>query len=111
LFIAGVIIGVILGTKSKTTKYVCEKPFQLSDPFNTGKYPSSSVLGYFDNDTYLDIAISNSLENSVTLLLGDKEQIFRTTRPATGDAPSSMVVVDLNNDTKIDLVVTNTVGK
>ncbi|CAF4127175.1 unnamed protein product, partial [Adineta steineri] len=67
LFIAGVIIGVILGTKSKTTKYVCENPFQPSDPINTGRYPSSSVVGYFDNDTYLDIAIVNSKDNTVAL--------------------------------------------
>ncbi|CAF1350425.1 unnamed protein product [Adineta steineri] len=48
LFIAGVIIGVILGTKSKNMtplKSVCNNPFQSQAiPASTGNYPSSAVL-------------------------------------------------------------------
>ncbi|CAF4340420.1 unnamed protein product, partial [Adineta steineri] len=108
LLIAAVVIGVIMGTKSKPTKYVCVNPFEPADAIDTGNFPSSSVLGHFDNDTYIDIAIANSNDDTVSVLLGDKAQIFRSTRPAIGESPSSMIAVDLNNDNKIDLVVANT---
>ncbi|CAF4396643.1 unnamed protein product, partial [Adineta steineri] len=68
--------------------YVCDNPFEPFDAIDTGNFPSSSVLGYFDNDTYIDVAIANSNDNTVSLLIGDKEQIFRSTRPAIGQSPS-----------------------
>ena len=72
--------------------------------------PSSVAVGHLNNDTYLDIVIANSGNDSVGILHGHGNGTFtKATMYSTGDAsqPSSVALADFNYDTLLDIVVTN----
>jgi hypothetical protein len=62
----------------------------------------------FNADGKLDLAIANSGDNTVTILLGNGDGTF-TFKPTltTGSVPYSLTAGDFNNDGKLDLAVTN----
>ena len=66
------------------------------------------VVGDLNNDTRLDLTVTNSGSNTVSILLGygDGSFVNQTTNP-TGSVPVSVAVGDFNNDTRLDLVVAN----
>jgi hypothetical protein len=66
------------------------------------------ISGDFNNDTKLDLAVTNSLSNTVSVLLGYGNGTFQTGIDyAVGSGPSSVISGDVNNDNKLDLMVTN----
>ena len=72
--------------------------------------PSSIVVGYFNNDTLLDIATANSGTNTIGVLLGYGNRLFSnmsTYYTGLDSHPISLAVGDFNNDTLTDLVVVN----
>lgn len=73
-----------------------------------GKFPNSLTVGDFDGDGKLDVAVANSDDNNVGILLGNGDGTFREphTYPA-GDVPYAIRAGDFNHDGRLDLAVTN----
>ncbi len=79
-----------------------------SSPILLGSYLSAIVTGDFDGDGKLDLAVTDSVGNTVTILLGNGDGTFGmpTTIPV-GSGPDSIVAADFNNDGKLDLAIAN----
>ena len=75
--------------------------------FATGQGPISVIVGDFNGDGILDLAVANA-SGTVSILLGKPDGTFapRVDYP-TGTSPSSVVAADFNGDGKLDLAVTN----
>jgi hypothetical protein len=93
--------------------------FQYSTSYwiGYGSRPNSVAIGDFNNDTHLDIAVSNDGTNNIVLLSGYGNGIFAIlTTFLTGynTLPCSLDVGDFNNDGIQDIVVamagTNNIG-
>src|SRR5271163_342028 len=63
-------ISILLGNGDGT---FVEAP---NSPINVGKSPSAVVVADFNNDGFLDIAVTNSADNSLTLLRGNGDGTF-----------------------------------
>jgi predicted nucleotidyltransferase len=73
-------------------------------------FPYSVVVGDFNNDTRLDIAVTNYGANYLGILLGQDQGTFATQIlfPMNyGSQPFFFVVGDFNNDRKLDFAVAN----
>ncbi len=83
-------------------------------PFPAGSQPSSVATGDFNGDGKPDLAISNYLGFSITVLLGDGMGAF-TGAPGSpipvGEFPYSVSVADFNRDGKPDLTIPNSLSK
>ena len=77
-------------------------------PVPVGTNISAIVAGDFNGDGKLDIAMTDSFENAVIILLGNGDGTFgsSTTIPA-GSNPDSIVAGDFNNDGNLDLAIAN----
>jgi hypothetical protein len=85
--------------------------FQPAISFATGPNPLHAVSGDFNGDGITDIAVANSGDNTVSILLGNGDGTFQTSVPyPTGAYPSFVAVGDFNGDGKSDLVVANNTG-
>ena len=79
-------------------------------PFPVGNSPSSVAAGDFNGDGYLDLAVANELDNTVTVLLGTPTGSFKlaTASPfAVGYNPYSVAVADFNGDGYLDFATAN----
>ncbi|TMG88390.1 MAG: VCBS repeat-containing protein, partial [Betaproteobacteria bacterium] len=73
-----------------------------------GGFAAHAVVGDFNGDGSLDLAVTSILDNVIALYLGNGDGTFRTrTMVAAGTAPSGIAAADFNGDGKLDLVVTN----
>ncbi len=62
----------------------------------------------FDNDAKLDLAVANSGDNTVSVLLGNGNGTFQTpSKYGARNGPFCAISGDLKNDNKQDLIVTN----
>src|SRR5208282_4761682 len=70
--------------------------------------PSAMVIGDFNGDGKLDLAVANTQDNTISILLGDGDGTFKpqTTVP-TAPAPLVLVAGDFNGDGKLDLAAGN----
>jgi hypothetical protein len=77
-------------------------------PFPTGTLPRSVAVGDFNGDSKQDLAIVNTKDNTISVLLGKGDGTFsgHVDYP-TGGGPVSVAVADLNGDGKPDLAVVN----
>jgi len=74
----------------------------------TGNEPASVAVGDFNGDGKKDFAVTNLLDDTVTVLLGNGDGTFAAaSTPATGVDPESIVVGDFNGDGNTDLAVAN----
>ena len=80
----------------------------LSSPA-TGLHPHSMVTGDFNGDGNLDMAVTNSDSNTLTLLLGNGDGTFtaRQDNLAPGNSFMAIAAGDFNGDGKLDLAATN----
>jgi hypothetical protein len=74
----------------------------------TGTDPHAVVVGYFNGDTILDLAVANYATNNVAILLGNGDGTFGApTTFAVGSEPAAIAMGDFNGDGNPDLVVAN----
>jgi len=79
-------------------------------PFVVGRSPGSVAVGDFNADGNLDLAVADSDDNNVTVLLGDGTGGFSAASGSpfpAGSDPQSVVVGDFNGDGKPDLAIAN----
>jgi hypothetical protein len=69
------------------------------------------VSGDFNNDTKLDLAVTNYDDNTVGILLGNGDGSFQsqTTIPVGSD-PTSLILGDFNGDTRLDLATVDSLS-
>jgi len=71
-----------------------------------GTQPTALVTGDFDGDGTLDLAITNSLDNTVSVLLGNGDGTFQdAVNYDVGSSPAALVAADFNGDHILDLAV------
>jgi hypothetical protein len=82
--------------------------FQTHADYAAGASPQSVVLGDFNGDGILDLAVANKDSNTVSVLLGNSAGGFgAATNFAVGSSPTAVTAGDFNNDGKLDLAVGN----
>lgn len=64
-------------------------------------------LGRFNIDSHMDIAVVNSLTNTITVMLNDGGGYFTTDTYTVGNNPSGLTAGDFNGDGHLDLAVTS----
>ena len=74
---------------------------------NTGREPLAMETGDFNGDNVEDIAISNYGDGDISIILGQKDGVFKQkSNIKVGRLPIAIAVGDFNNDEKLDLAVT-----
>ncbi|CAF2417401.1 unnamed protein product [Rotaria sp. Silwood2] len=97
-------IGVLLGFHYTTF----QSPTTYSSDNN--RRPHNIITNDFNNDTYLDIAVTFSLSDNIGVLLGYGNGSFgvmMTYSTGNGSLPESLAAHDFNNDGQLDIVVAN----
>ena len=97
-------MNVFLGSKDGTF------PIQLEYLTGASSFPTFVATDYFNNDSWLDIAVVNSGTNNVEIRFGSGNGNFldsTTYSTGTDSEPRSIAIGDFNNDNKRDIVVAN----
>ena len=97
-------VGILLGGEHGT--------FGEMKAYSTGygSAPSSVAIADLNNDTHLDIAVSNSQTDNIAILLGYGNGTFTTAvtySTGAGSGPNTVAIGDFNDDNISDLVVAN----
>lgn len=82
-------------------------------PLTVGNGPSGIALADFNGDGMLDMAVTNSADNTVTILLNSPVNGFSEASGSpvpVGTSPSSVAVGDFNRDGFADLAIANSGG-
>jgi hypothetical protein len=80
--------------------------------FATGDGPTSPVVGDFNGDGRLDLAVLNARSHDISLLFGNGDGTFQHERriPVPGNTPLTMLIAgDFNGDGRLDLVTNGTI--
>lgn len=81
--------------------------FQPAVSYGVGSEPRNVAVGDFDGDGNPDLAVANSGENNVSVLLGNGNGTFQTAvNYGVGTGPYSVAVGDFNGDGYPDLATT-----
>jgi hypothetical protein len=102
-------VGILLG--SRNGNGTPTGTFKPMAPYSTGKggNPLSVVVGDFNGDGKLDLAVADMRAELVSVLLGNGDGSFQPVQIyPTGANPSSIVIGDFNGDGKLDLAMTST---
>jgi hypothetical protein len=80
--------------------------------YSTGSYsgPVSVVVGDFNNDTQLDVAVTNSNTDNIGVFFGNGNGTFSsqtTFSTGNGSRSYSMAIGDFNNDNQLDIAIAN----
>jgi len=105
---------VLLGNGNGTFHPIVQNASIIRNGVDHG--PKAIIAGDFNQDQRMDMAISNSQSDTITVLLGSTDGTFQplsdpnTGSPITlsaGDDPQAMALVDMNSDARLDLAVIN----
>ena len=100
-------VSVLLGTSPTGSSVTGNFGFTDATDYAAGTRPSSLAIGDFNNNGKLDIAVTNLLANTVTVLDGEGNGYFETLpSDPTGAGPVSVTAADLDGDGNLDLVIT-----
>ncbi|CAF3807942.1 unnamed protein product, partial [Rotaria sp. Silwood1] len=82
---------------------------QMTYPTGHGSAPRMVVVGDFNNDNQLDIAVANFGTNSIGILLGNGDGNFsnQTAIDTTSSRPLCLALGDFNNDKQLDIAIAN----
>jgi len=73
--------------------------------YTAGSAPWAVATGDFNGDGKLDLAVTNFMDNTVSILTGNGDGTFKALgTAATGQSPQGIVAADFNGDGKLDLV-------
>ena len=80
-----------------------------NSPVAVGNKPQSVVAGDFNGDGFIDLAVLNNSDKTITILTGDGTGKFTATSRTygTGSVPVALVTADFNGDGNLDLAVAN----
>jgi hypothetical protein len=97
-------VGVLLGRSNRV--------FDTMMTYSTGigSAPYSVAIADFNNDTHLDIVVTNSETDNIAILLGYGNGTFAiavTYSPGVRSRPYTVAIGDFNNDNVSDIVVAN----
>jgi Bacterial Ig-like domain (group 3)/FG-GAP-like repeat len=78
-------------------------------PISVGNFPEAVRIGDFNNDGLLDLAVANSEDNTVSILLGNGNGTFTAAGAPVpvGAFPFYLAVADFNGDGNADIAVSN----
>ena len=80
--------------------------FSAASAYAVGSSPQTVVVGDFNGDGKLDLAVVNTVSNNVSILLGNGDGTFQAAKNfSCGSNPSGILVGDFNGDGKLDLAV------
>ena len=86
----------------------CAAPSFSPTNFATGINPTNVAVADLNNDTKLDLAVTNQVSNDVSILLGNGDGSFGSqSLVGAGSSPYSIVAGKFNADNNWDLAVTN----
>jgi hypothetical protein len=101
LILAGIF--VFVGSTAVAQKYLFDHAELV-----TGNGPAGVVVTDFNNDHRLDLAVTNSYDATVSILLGERNGAFATGMTyATGATPVALVTADFRGNGKVDLAIVN----
>ena len=79
-------------------------------PISVGREPSGVAVGLFNDDAFLDFAVTNAGDNNVLVFInqGKGDATFNPPVPIdVGQRPSDVIAADFNEDGFVDLAVAN----
>ena len=80
--------------------------FSAASAYAVGNNPLTVVVGDFNGDGKLDLAVLNTASNNVSILLGNGDGTFQTAKNfPCGSSPTGILSGDFNGDGKLDLAV------
>ena len=90
----------------------CDVHFKstASNPIEYNYGPRSVAIGDFNNDTWLDMVVANTVVNNIAVYLSNRNDTFSDPiKYATGlySSPCMVAVGHVNNDSHLDIVVAN----
>lgn len=86
-------------------------PEFIISTINVGKGPGSIEAGDFNKDGFADIAVANSSDSSVSILMGDGKGNFNKADGSPFFAnrfPNDIAITDINKDGNLDIGIANT---
>jgi hypothetical protein len=76
-----------------------------------GSGPSAIAAADFNGDTFIDLAVTNELNNTITVLFNNNDRSFDPQAPIpTGGAPGAITAVDLDDELGPDIAVASALG-
>jgi hypothetical protein len=95
----------------QVVKTVGATGFASGNPVAVGRAPMAIVAADLNGDGRMDLAVANSGDNRVSILLGNGDGTFLpAVNIPVGATPNSLAAGDFNGDGKVDLVVVNSAG-
>ena len=81
--------------------------FQAQQVTQVGEAPTTAVVGDFNNDSKLDLAVTNGQDNNISLLIGAGNGSFTRQDFSVSTNDQSLIAGDFDKDGNLDLAVAN----